>query len=212
VWLWLVMVPARAESWCASPLVAHEWGVHVIRADGGQVESPPLPSWFHRGEVPDTFVAEPVRDLPPDSGVRTLPVVQMYAGPGWDDQVPVGLDVGFTGAEASSWWPQVDRRMDAAVANSPAAVLERTRLLTERAARRPYGRENPPVGPDPTKQLAWDRLTLTKAPSGRPAPAEQPWVEALRAVPSALWVERGGERDRFVFYEADTSSAPDVVL
>jgi hypothetical protein len=213
VWL-AVVVAAQAESWCASPLVAHEWGVHVIRADGGEVEAPPLPSWFHRGEVPDTVVAEPVRDLPADSGIRTLPVVQLYAGPGWGPSVPLAIEVGFTGAEASSWFPQVDRRVDAARASTVAAVLGRTRLATERAARRPFGRDTTSLPPDPTKQLGWDQLKLSQGaePSAPLAPAEQPWVEALRQVPHALWVERGAERDRFLFYEADTHAPPDVVL
>ena len=209
IWLWSFGL-ARAESWCAVPLVVHEWGVHVQRVDGSAPASLPLPSWFHDDNDRSHISSSTVRDLPADSGVRALPVLQFYAGPGFGLDVPVAVEVGFQDGEASSWWPGVDRRVPGTTARSVQAHEARKRLLAARSARSSAG-QNPPLGPDPTKQLGWDHLSLTGA--GRAsAEAEQPWVEALRAVPDALWVSREGESDRFVYYEANTTSAPDLVI
>ena len=124
-WAWAWTGVAWAASWCATPLVAHEWGVHVVRVDGGKPASVPLPSWFHHTLDPiaqassepassepassEPASPEPVRDLPADDGIRLLPVVQFYLAPEDGPRAPVALEVGFRDGEASSWWPAVDR-------------------------------------------------------------------------------------------------------
>ena len=101
-WAWAWTGVAWAASWCATPLVAHEWGVHVVRVDGGKPASVPLPSWFHHTLDPTAqSSSEPVRDLPPDGGLRLLPVVQFYVGPGFGPGAPVALEVGFRDGVAS---------------------------------------------------------------------------------------------------------------
>jgi hypothetical protein len=205
--LWWAL-PALARSWCASPLIVHEWGVQVLRTDGVAPTGVPMPSWFHRSGS-GTSGGEPVRNLPADNGIRTLPVVQWYAPVQRD--LPVALEVGFTLGEASVWWPTVDVLRPAAEACSTRAQQARRELEQARAQRDPF-REDPPLPSDPTKQLGWDRLELrVGAPSHLP-PAEVDWVEALRAMPGSLWVERGHERDKFVFYEATTAERPSIVL
>ncbi|MEZ4240464.1 MAG: hypothetical protein R3F59_30785 [Myxococcota bacterium] len=190
---------APRPSWCTSG-ASTPWA---------PAEGTPLPSWFYRQAPADRPSDAPrVRDLPADSGIRDLPVIQAYAP---RDDVPLALEVGFGPDAASAWWPQVDRRVSAPDASSPLAVAGRGALLAARAARTPMG-PNPPLGPDPTKQLGWDALTLSRSPATLPKPAEVPWVQALRDVPGALWVDATGESDRFVFYEAQTHDRPDLVL
>ncbi|MFH1468675.1 MAG: hypothetical protein ABIO70_30070 [Pseudomonadota bacterium] len=204
--LLLLSLAAHAESWCAEPLWVHEWGVEVFNADGVRRPPPGLPASFYRGAGGAPADGTPVRDLPVDSGVRALPVLQFYAPRGWGRQVPVAIEVGFTRGAASAWYPQVDTFRSAADAHDGPALAARSALLAQRATRQPFG-ERDPLPADPTAQLAWEALTLTPEPSAAPLPAEQPWVEALRVQP-ALWVERGAERERFVFYEADTAERP----
>ncbi|MEL6342856.1 MAG: hypothetical protein AAFV53_06965 [Myxococcota bacterium] len=202
----------HAKSWCAAPLIAHEWGVEVLRGDGQPPVGVPMPSWFHRGVGSPDAVGEPVRHLPPDSGIRTLPVVQFYAPPTWGSAIPVGLEVGFSDGEASVWFPQVDRRISAAEANGPAAAAARSSLLAQRALRSEGFDRRERVGADPTRQLGWDALSLLRdSPTGAHR-AEVTWVEALREMPQALWVQRGDEVERFVFYEADTREQPALIL
>jgi hypothetical protein len=205
--LWWVS-SALARSWCASPLVVHEWGVQVLRTDGAEPVGVPMPSWFHRSGT-SPAVGEPVRHLPPDTGIRTLPVVQWYAPVQRD--LPAALEVGFTLGEAAVWWPAVDVLRPATEANSERARQARRELEQARARRDPL-RDNPPLPSDPTRQLGWDRLDLRVQAPARLPPAEVDWVEALRAMPGALWVERGSQADRFVFYEATTTERPSVVL
>ena len=199
---------AFGKSWCASPLVVHEWGVHAMRSDGAQVAGTPLPSWFYRDTSSRPKGTTPVRELPPDSGIRDLPILQLYSPRA---PLPVAIEVGFGADEARAWWPQVDRLITASAASSPEALAARASLLEARAGRDPH-RSNPPLGPDPTKQLGWDLLSLAQSPASSAKPPEQPWVESLREVPGALWVNARAESDRFVFYEATTRARPDLSL
>jgi hypothetical protein len=105
--IWLGAV-AAAKSWCASPIVAHEWGVMVLRPDGGQVLPAELPEWFERSGVSPAPGAARVRELPADSGMRTLPVVQFWRGDDRPGDVPLAVDVGFGLGTAAVWWPPVD--------------------------------------------------------------------------------------------------------
>ncbi|TNF33352.1 MAG: hypothetical protein EP329_08395 [Deltaproteobacteria bacterium] len=197
---------AHAKSWCANPLWVHEWGVHVFDRDGGPAEGTPIPAYFHtRAEARQGDV--PVRELPPDSGIRDLPVVHFYAAGMRFDTVPVGLEVGFTRGAASAWFPAADRVRAAAVANAPASTVARTQLLAQRGVRatdrRTWDGDAPAMPPDPTRQLVWSRLDLAKKPAFTPAASGVPWVKAAREL-DALWVNGGGESERFVFYEGRT--------
>jgi len=190
---------ARADAWCARPVWAHEWGVHVYATDGAPVASfEGLPEWFHTGDTPSATVPPAVRNLPADSGMRRLPVVHFYS---WDEaSVPVAVEVGFTTGPASAWFPAVDTRRLAAPANSEAARKARAALADARLERQ-AGRSTAALPLDPTKQLVWDRLELTKAPAASAYRTDEPWITKARALP-ARWVNRASESERFVFYEA----------
>ena len=203
---------ATAMTWCAWPLQAHEWGVHVYGADGAPVASPvPLPDWFHsttRTAAHPTLA--PVRDLPADSGIRFLPVLHLYAAQAPSAFIPLAVEVGFSAGPASAWFPDVDTLRSAADANGAAAAAAREALIAARKARAPY-HPNPPLASDPTRQLAWDWLVLTAAPTHPPHADAAPWLAAARAL-GALWVNRGPESERFLFYEAQTAEPLPVAL
>jgi len=209
---------SRAESWCAYPLWAHEWGVQVFsggHATRAGADASALPGYFH--DAPAAHPApsgSPVRAMDRDYGERELPVLHFYAA-GGGDSVPLGLEVGFAQGDATSWYPQVDARRTSAVANGAAARTARQSLLAARTARS-AGRGGPSslLPADPTSQLEWDRLTLTTAPqhARAAAPATAPWVDRLRSFPDALWVNGASESERFVFYEARTTETPAVRL
>ena len=201
---------ARADVWCASPLWAHEWGVHVYGGDGAPLPTPvPLPSWFHTPRQPAAPTAPTsVRNLPVDSGMRELPVLHLYGQTA--AAIPLGIDVGFSAGPASAWFPAVDVLRSAAEANSAAAAAARAALLTARSDRLAR-RSTAPVPADPTRQLGWDRLDLTATPSSPPHPDAAPWIAAARAL-DALWVNRGAESERFVFYEAHTAEPLPLAL
>lgn len=203
-----LVATAAAESWCAAPLEAHEWGVTLLAPRGATVSPPSLPDWMHRsGAVPH---GPAVRTLPPDSGIRDLPVLSFH-GVAWNGrEIPVGVSVGFTTGSASVWYPQVDVRTPAEAANGSAAAAARRALVAGRQApERRRGGVDP--GRDPTRQLHWDALVLTPEPVTAPLDASG-WVTGARDVSGALWVNRPGETERFVFYEAETRESPALVL
>ena len=203
----VLSLSAQAESWCASPLYVHEWGVEVFRADGHREPPVELPGWFYNGPGSDTLGGQPVRDLPADSGVRTLPVVHFYAPRVWGDDVPLAVEVGFREGQASAWYPQADLVRPAREANGALAFAARLALEVQRANRVPFVEPKDPLPGDPTAQLVWDALTLSPEPSNRPMDTDVVWVHTLRDL-DALWVERGTESERFLFYEADTRERP----
>lgn len=199
----LLAPEARAESWCAYPLWVHEWGVQSFAGDGRRAVIP-MPGFFHR-TGPTTARAEPpVRSLPPDTGERALPILQFYSGGSLSEPIPVAIEVGFTHGDASAWYPQVSRRTPAATANGPEARAARASLLQARAAQSVHGPRRE-LAADPTRQLEWSYLRLSRAAAGRVASSSVPWVDRLRAIDRALWVRAAGESERFVFYEANTS-------
>ncbi|MFO0744928.1 MAG: hypothetical protein U1F43_39205 [Myxococcota bacterium] len=203
----LVLAPvgaAHAESWCAQALTVHEWGVHVFGGDGARSSLlAGLPPWFHSSTSGGVASGPSVRDLPVDSGIRALPVIHFYSPRNWQATVPVGVEVGFTGGPASSWFPQVDLLRTAADANSADSQLARAKLLLARLQRQ--GRmDAPPALPlDPTRQLVWNHLDLAPTPAHPPAASTSAWVDEARKL-DALWVNGGAESERFLFYEADT--------
>lgn len=168
------IAPGRAESWCAEPLIVHEWGVHVFDTGGAAVPDPEL-RFFHtptntRAAGPQA----PVRTLPADNGMRKLPVLHFYSDRGGD--IPVAIEVGFADGSATHWWPDVDR-----------------------------------FDPNAARELEWQRLDLSRAPKGKTG-AMPPWADAARAIPDALWVNRGPLSERFVFYEGGTTEHMPLVL
>jgi hypothetical protein len=175
--LLLAVDVASAKSWCASPVVAHEWGVAVLRPQGGLSLPTDLPPWFERSGVAPLAGATPVRSLPADNGVRTLPVVQLWRGDDRPGPIPFALEVGFTQGTAAVWWPPVD------------ALSLHT----------------------PERQLAWDALVLDDVPAGAVRDSALPWVGRLREA-GPLWVSRGPDSERFVFYEGRTREAPAVTV
>ena len=208
----LVPTQTSAESWCANPLIVHEWGVHVFNAGGGTRSgvSPRLPSYFHHIPTRPQAVGAPVRDMPADGGMRELPVLHFYA-PGSRGAIPLGLEVGVTHGRATHWYPQVDAQRTAAEANSAEALRARAALLATRRARQPDG-VSPSVTSDPTRQLIWDHLSLTPQPLHRRAEEHVPWVDRVRAFDSALWVNTLHQSERFVFYEGETSEQAPIVI
>lgn len=207
----LPATPTRAESWCASPLFVHEWGVQSFGspgADRSTTPGPRLPSYFHHGAGNAGPTKAPVRHLPPDGGERALPVLHFYSPAGFRP-VPVGIEVGFTEGEATSFFPQVDVLRPAAVANAPAALAARRELLRRRGQPSMAARGLPS---DPTRQLVWNNLTLTGAPQRAAPSTSSPWVRRLRGFDQALWVANAHESERFVFYEARTQERPALRL
>ena len=196
-----------AKSWCAQPIVAHEWGVQVFTAATATRASsgPNLPSYFHDRAAGQGSAGTPVRHLPLDIGIRELPVVQFYAR---GNDIPLALEVGFTLGEADHWYPQVDRRSSAESANGTEAAAARERLRAARAARTSFGQQTP-LASDPTRQLEWARLELSDKPRHARSPSSVDWVGRLRTS-NALWVNGAAESERFVFYEASTREQPAI--
>ncbi len=177
----LALLPTlEAKSWCAYPLVVHEWGVQVYSGPEADPWHPNLPTWFYRGAPVQPVQGTRVRDLPADGGERDLPVLHFYGPLSWDDGIPAAVEVGFARGTASVWYPQVDRLV------------------------------GPSHGDPLAAQLAWDALTLTNEARGTPRSSAQPWLADLRAIEGAMWVNRGSESERFLFYEAQTAEQPVV--
>ena len=176
----LLVSPAHAKSWCATPLVVHEWGVQVFHGPGAQPVDMDLPPWFHRRASVGSVGVTPVRSLPADGGEREIPVLQFYASRVYGDGVPVAVELGLIDGQPSVWYPREDRLLPA----------------------RPDG--------DAGVQLAWDALSLTVQARVAPQATQLPWIGELREVPQALWVNRGGQSERFLFYEAQTRAKPSV--
>lgn len=202
----LPSAPAHAASWCAYPLWVHEWGVQAFDDAGQRVMPVNLPAYFHRDASGARPHSSPVRHEPPDPGIRALPVLHFYSAGSLSGRglVPVGIEVGFTRGDASAWFPQVHTRRTHAQASSPAARRARTELERAREARQPFGTPLPALPPDPTRQLVWDRLTLSASPANARPAHHTPWVDTLRGFDRALWVNTARESERFVFYESNS--------
>jgi hypothetical protein len=195
---------AWGKSWCARPLIVHEWGVQVFDANGaasGSRARVTLPSHFHAQAGAATSAAR-VSDLPPDSGERDLPIMHFYAREG-DDRIPIGLAVGFAEGAATRWYPQVDAFRQEQAANSPAALQIRLGLVKARSELKPFG-VRPRLPDDPTRQLQWNSLTLTRTPLHPSPSTDVDWVGQARALKETLWVNGATESERFVFFEAKT--------
>ncbi len=129
----LFLVPpsdAEAESWCASPLDVHEWGVQAFDGAGTSV-TPTLPSWFHRRAGAGNAAGPPARSLPADGGERALPVLHFYGRNSMSSPVPLGIEVGFRHGRASHWYPQVDALRTGRPSAAPQLTWERLNLHPE---------------------------------------------------------------------------------
>ena len=196
--------PVRAESWCAYPLWVHEWGVQAFDAEGRAVAPVSLPGWFHRAGHGGGASGTPVRQMPADGGMRALPLLHFYSAGSLSSPIPVAIEVGFRAGEASVWYPQVDSQRSAEHAHLAVSRRQRARLLAERAASEPFAASPRTAPRDWTRQLFWDRLELSAAPSHAVHRSATPWVDAARGFDGALWVNARRESERFVFYEAET--------
>ncbi|MDX9722241.1 MAG: hypothetical protein RBU37_15975 [Myxococcota bacterium] len=176
----LASASAWAESWCASPIFVHEWGVHTFGQCstelGEQAKCPidtKLPSYFHREGPAVNDVSRHVKDEPVDTGEREIPVIQVYSKGGWSDRIPLAVELGFANGQAQVWYPQVDARL----AN------------------------------DEPIELVWSQLSGSETPL-KPAPdTELDWILGLRKVPDALWLNHKDETERFIFYEGDSQES-----
>ncbi len=209
----LLLPPANVQAGaplCAAPIWVHEWGVQSFD-DQGRRQSVQTPAWFHRASTsPGSASPPPVRHLPPGSGLRALPVLHFYSPERRDIPtpfpIPIGIEVGFCEGEASEWYPQVDGRRSRAATQTQAARASHARLPSLRAD----PARTTPVPRDPTFQLFWDHLLLTRTPQHAPHPATEAWVQQARTF-GALWAN-GRESERFVFYEADTTERSALVV
>lgn len=186
----------HADSWCASPLEVHEWGVHIVGSPDTDV-SVWWPSWFYTS-TSDTRSDKrrPVRELPADNGMRALPVLHFYGVTGPDSAIPVAVEVGFKSGRAAAWYPAVDVAREAKP--TPRGYVQAL----------PAGVSDPTLSPTFSPTLTWERLDLTRAATGSPRSTEVAWVNAARAIKGALWVQNRSESERFVFYEATTQESP----
>ena len=211
--LLLLLNAALAKSWCAAELVVHEWGVAVFPASQGE-----LPSHFHTQGPTEARELPSVLHLPPDTGERAKPVVSFHvAHPEYAREIPLALSVGFTQGRPKAWYPQVDQLRSSRL--SSGTLVEAEALREARAARTlpaiqaaTWADEAlPEVGHEPTHQLIWDPLTLSREPHNSLPWTAEPWVQDQREVPG-LYVNRGEESERFLFYEGLISEEPSVVL
>ncbi len=95
-----------AESWVATPIVVHEWGVQVFDAKGNR-ELPDLPAFLHTPAAlpkePVTRFSPPVREMEEDKGFRAKPILYFYG------EGPVSLDLSFAFGVPLAWYPQADQ-------------------------------------------------------------------------------------------------------
>ncbi|TNF33353.1 MAG: hypothetical protein EP329_08400 [Deltaproteobacteria bacterium] len=186
---------ARADSWCATPVWAHEWGVHVYAADGAPLDpSAGLPSWFHTAERPAAPAVTPVRNLPADTGVRRLPVVHFYAADA--GAVPIGVEVGFHAGPASAWFPAVDRLRPASEA--PQLVWDRLEL-TQAPTATPHPTDEAWIGAARALPARWvnrgaesDRFLFYEAGTAEPMPLALRRGDGWRPDRRALVLENRG--------------------
>lgn len=90
-------------------------GVNTFDWNEDQPLQQDLPGHFYTDKKPGNTIAPPeqrVRDLPPDSGIRSKPILYFYPDTyfGMDPSGPqVGIELRFAEGYANAWWPQVTR-------------------------------------------------------------------------------------------------------
>lgn len=114
-----VLTGSSAGNWDAAAIDVHEWGVNTFDWDSGNPLVQDFPDYLYTDKRPGESFPSPkprVRDLPPDSGVRTKPILYFYPskrlgrGP---SEAEVGIEMRFAYGYANAWWPQVNRYRDA---------------------------------------------------------------------------------------------------
>lgn len=215
-----MLVPGDARAagvWWARPIVVHEWGVNTFDWAGGELDAQ-LPGFSYTDKAPGKALGQPkqrARDLPPDSGIRTKPILYFY--PPEKDAIsdPVlDVQVRFAFGYAAAWYPQVStyRTPKQVAAANPIdwASWRRENGPFERIRGAKPGK---PVPEDERFELVWNGLKLNKmlpadtSLAGDDLPAEHWWLKA-RDVPDAWYVQQGKQAERFLFYEGKTRELP----
>lgn len=216
--LGLMAAPAASESWWAQPMVVHEWGVNTFDWSGQGGHDPELPGFVYTDQKPGNALGQPeqrIRDLPPDSGIRTKPILYFYPYFGWT-QPGVDIETRFAFGHAVAWYPQ------ASVYRTPEQV-EHAQPIDWNAWRQRVNRMDPkhrltePVPEDERFELVWNGLQLSESvPDGMNLVgedlAEDHWWHIARDVPGAAYVSNGEEVERFLFYEGKTRERPAVAV
>ena len=108
-------------NWNAEPITVHEWGVNTFDWNDSKRLNQEFPAFLHTDNNPGLSVPKPgkrVRDMDPDSGIRTKPVLYFYPGKRWgrlrhrfnteEFTTSVGVEMRFAYGNAFAWWPQVN--------------------------------------------------------------------------------------------------------
>ena len=206
-----------AGMWRPQTLVVHEWGVNYYDWAKGVAVAQKMPDFIYTDKAPGRSVRVPalrVKDMPPDSGVRTKPVLYFHAEGYSNRAVPVAVEVRFAYGNANAWWPQVNvYRTPDQVADAKAVDWDawRKQQEKERMTRRP-----PKIPDDKRFELSWHHLTLSKSLpkgvtlSGADLP-DNHWVKVARQVDSH-YVSNGKEVEKYLFYEGTTTRTPVVTV
>lgn len=110
-----VSTGTSAGNWDAAAIDVHEWGVNTFDWNTGKPLVQEFPDYLYTDKRPGELFPSPkprVRDLPPDSGIRTKPILYFYPskrvgrGP---TEAEVGVEMRFAYGYANAWWPQVNR-------------------------------------------------------------------------------------------------------
>lgn len=217
----LLSAPAQARSWFAQPIVVHEWGVNTFDWAAVAAHDPQLPGFVYTDQRPGEALGQPAqraRDLPPDNGVRTKPILYFYPPPARGNRHPtLDVEARFAFGFAAAWYPQVSvyRTADEVADAEPidwSAWASRVNALDPRAARLAV-----PVPEDPRFELVWNGLSLSESvPDGMRLPEsgmpDDHWWRVARDVPGAAYVSNGQEVERFLFYEGKTRERPAVAV
>lgn len=131
-------------NWDAAPIDVHEWGVNTFDWNNEKPLIQDLPDYLYTDKKPGESFPSPktrVRDLPPDGGMRTKPILYFYPserhgrGP---SLARVGIEMRFAYGFANAWWPQVNRYRTEEIsqkAKAPDWESWKTRALKERKNR-----------------------------------------------------------------------------
>lgn len=175
---------SSARSWCARELVVHEWGVHVFTGSGATRVAAPtgLPNYFHNQHSGVDVTDGPPVSRLPRDNGDRLLPVLGFYLGSAESAVPVGIRVGFSRGTPTGWYPQ-------------APPITEVRSPAVRAS-----------------QLEWPNLTLSSTPRHTRATTNVAWVNELRRIDEAAWVNNSVESERFVFYEGRTSETAALQL
>jgi hypothetical protein len=98
------------------------------------------------------------------------------------------------------------------VAQSPNAQKARAELVSLRTKRDPMAGTDGVLPPDPTRQLGWESLSASTVAPAKLRDTDVAWVKTLRDMPDALWIQHGGDSERFIFYEGTAPPKPAITV